>query len=210
MSSSAGPQTGPSEPESAPAAREAASESMSGRELTVELIGAQWPAILAEVQAMNRTASSLLGQAALLTVKDDEVTIGFESEPLRDLFVKDPKKGEYLQAAMLKVLGQTVRIKCTVTPKGPSRGDSGPRVAEATRPQTAETPHPVADKPRAQAEPPTSPTFRAVSGEPAVSDKTADSYPGSDPTNDRVIREAVERFGARIGGVQRLSDGKDK
>jgi len=132
-----------------------------------------------------------------LAAEAGEVTIGFESEPLRDLFVKDPKKGEYLQAAALKVLGQAVRIKCTVVSKGPSPVG---RASETLRP-------PSTDKPYAQEVDP--PPAGVPSGSSnAGGEAPGDSYP--DPTHDRVIREAVERFGARVSGVQRLSNGQEK
>jgi DNA polymerase-3 subunit gamma/tau len=198
----------PAVPASSPSFSSAASEPVTpaapsespaapAGELTLDSVVARWPAILTEVQAVNRTASSLLGQATLLAVEVGEVTIGFESEPLRDLFVKDPKKSEYLQAAALKVLGQVVRIKCTVVPKGQS---PVARSAEMLRP-------PLTDKPRARAADPPS---TGVSPAPSSADgeTPGDAYP--DPTHDRVIREAVERFGARVSGVQRLSDGQEK
>jgi hypothetical protein len=211
--SSSGVQYVRPEPEPMPAVAEPVSSEpgpVSGRELTLESVGAQWSAILTEVQSLNRTASSLLGHATLLAVGEGQVTIGFESEPLRDLFVKDPKKGEYLQAAVLKVLGQKIGVKCTVKPKGPSRDDSDRGAAESTQAKTTEMPRAVADKPREQAASSISPTPKAMSGELPASNQAIDSYPASDPASDRVVREAVERFGAKISGVQRLSNGREK
>jgi hypothetical protein len=171
-----------------------APEYVATADLSLGSVAVQWPAILAEVQAVNRTASSLLGQATLLDVADGEMMIGFESEPLRDLFVKDPKKGEFLQAAIRKVLGQAVRIKCTVVLKGQSPPT---RSAATPRPSAKESRAGVVDQAPG----------RVVPGEPPAVERGEAS---SDPTRDPVVREATNRYGAKVGDVQWLSDSEQK
>jgi DNA polymerase-3 subunit gamma/tau len=161
-----------------------------GRPVTIEEVNARWAAILAEVRQRDRQSQALLRDSSPIAVQNNEVLVGFYYD-LHKRHMEDPRRCAVVQQAMEKVLGRPVRVKCTVASRGQSRDEGDP---------------PASSGP-ASFPPDTMPPQAEVSG--AASHQAPDDKYRDVIASDRLIREAVHRFGAKISDVQFSGDEED-
>jgi len=177
-----------------------ASGTVAGQPVTLEVVKANWGAVLAEILSEGQTGShrmvhALLESSQPVMLKDDEIAIGFGHDALATKMA-DPSRASIAQESLEKVLGIRFRIKCVVLSKEDSTGGlgagTGTELAQNEPSSSGANSHrvevPVDDKG----------TSRAKTGSQEEYDDVM--------ADDRLIREAVEKFGARVSDVQVLDE----
>lgn len=179
--------------------------------VTLEEVNARWAAILNEVREHDKPAQAFLRDSLPMAVTEGEVVVGFYYD-LHKKHMEDPKKCALVQSAMEKVLGRPLRVKCVVVPRGQAPGSARPggTTSAQTRGETQST---SSAPERAR------PTEFDLSGNSNLSGND-DAVENSKRTSarekyqdaaakDPVVREAVERFGARVTDVQVINESDD-
>jgi DNA polymerase-3 subunit gamma/tau len=176
------------------------SGSVVGQPVTLEVVKENWGAVLAEIISEGQTGShrmvhALLESSQPVMLKDDELAIGFGHDALATKMA-DPSRVSIAQDSLEKVLGMRFRVKCVVISKEDSTGG----LESGTGTELAENA-------------PSSSGANSRRVEVTVDDKgTGQAKTGSHEefddiiAGDRLIREAVEKFGARVSDVQVLDE----
>lgn len=103
---------------------------------SLSLDNAQWAQIKEEVKSLRPTAHALLNSSKIHELRDRQLYIGFASDLLKEKMEKE-ENIELLQAAMQKVLGSRLDVKCFVSSGNssdlPEGLDSSSMVAAAMR-----------------------------------------------------------------------------
>jgi DNA polymerase-3 subunit gamma/tau len=180
------------------------SGSVVGQPVTLEVVKANWGAVLAEILSEGQTGShrmvhALLESSQPVMVKDDEIAIGFGHDALATKMA-DPSRVSIAQESLEKVLGMRFRVKCVVVSKEDSTGGLGS--GTGLEPALNAPSSSGANSHRGEV---------AVGGQDAGPAKTGSHEEFDDViAGDRLIREAVEKFGARVSDVQILDEHGDE
>jgi hypothetical protein len=195
------PASDETEEEQPPAAEPEGTEAAAGSSLTLSDVKASWAEVLKEVRRHDKPAQALLLDSHLVAVNGDEVHVGFYDDWHRERMAV-PQKCEVVQGAMERVLGQTLRLKCLVIPREHSAdGTAALRASGGVTGGTipSELPSPPPDPP--QTDLPSDEGKRDTRG--AAGDEYQDIV-----DTDPLIKEAVQKYGARVTGVQYTGEQK--
>ena len=175
-----------------------------GQAVTLEVVKANWEAVLAEILSEGQTGSrrmvhALLESSQPVMLKDDEIAIGFGHDALATKMA-EPSRASIAQEALEKILGIRFRIKCVVLSKENSTGsfESGTGAKPAQNGPSSSG----ASSPRADVSVGDKGTSVAKTGSQEEYDDVI--------ANDQLIREVVEKFGARVSDVQVLDEQDDE
>ena len=183
---------------------------VDGRAITLTDVIAHWAGILTAIQQGGQSGSHRMVHALLQSsrpagVKGDELSVGFQHAALAEK-LSDPNRVAIVQDAIAQVMGVRLRVKGIVTADHPADGvASAPSQAQpAANPQSKKA-SPTPSTSAAPAQPAaTSSEHAANSAGPAeIEYDTAIA-------DDQLIREAVEKFGARVSHIQILDEPEDE
>ena len=183
---------------------------IAGRSATLADVNAHWAGILAAIQqggqtGIHRMVHALLQSSRPVGVKGDEVSLGFQHAKLAEK-LSDQNRVAIVQDAIEQVLGVRLRVKCVVSSEG--LGDSGGNAPAVVRPTENRQTQPTSTAPAAPVTRPES----ASDGNDRVERQASDGGIEYDDAivDDQLIREAVEKFGARVSHIQILDEPEDE
>ena len=181
-------------------------------DVTLENIHAHWADILSEMRRESHNSShrmiyALLQACQPVALRDDELVLGFQHDTLAGKLA-EPGRAVIAQQVVEQVLGIRLRIKCTVVSGDSSTGRAGPA---SPKDPGEKAPSSGMSKILPQAD---DATQLEMATEEVVNDEGERGPLRSDPQDkygpivagDRLVKEAIEKFGAKIEGVEFIND----
>jgi len=180
--------------------------------VTLENIRANWPAVLAELQREHHNSSrrmihALLQMCQPVALNEGELLLGFQHETLAEKLA-DPARAAIAQQAIEQAIGVRLRIRCKVVagdisitqtnPVVPSLSDAG-----ASSGERRDVLEPGSDA--TQLAMATDEVLPNDSGS-GLAQSNAQARFGGVIAGDRLVKEVIERYGAKIEGIDFIED----
>jgi DNA polymerase-3 subunit gamma/tau len=150
-------------------------------------LGSVWQAFLAVLMTQGPSLYSLLAQGRLVTLQDDQATLGFgpQHEAMVQMWERNGKK-DTIRDALCKVLNKSVGVKFQIDADAPAPSDAPPAAPTIRRQQPA-----AAAQPQAPAAAPEPPSIR-------ITPELVDSLRTQQP----LVKEVMDRLGGQVIKVE--------